>query len=302
MKLTKIVLIIAAASFAAGSAVAQQSIGEPSYLGGKRRYVPAPAPVPETFNWYVRADLGVGITSTNIGESGLLGNGPGADFWAAANQPVRWFDGNSDVFVQGGIGFGKYFSPRFRMDATLDFKTADEFGRNGTQTYVEVVPPAGPGLPPGPGLTGNTVLVTGTEQVEVIDGVGLINAYLDLVPRGRFTPYIGIGAGFAVRSIDRSHTSTEVQLDGGGVPTGATRTWSGDDKETKFAPAVSATAGLAWAITPGTIFDINYRYTYIGSVDASMTIATAGATQRSKITIDESHQHAIRAGLRWNIW
>jgi hypothetical protein len=30
--------------------------------------------------------------------------------------------------------------------------------------------------------------------------------------------------------------------------------------------------------------------------------ATDGSTVRSKITIDESHQHVIRAGLRWNIW
>lgn len=293
MKLTKIVLIAIAASFAAGSALAE----EPSYLGLKRRYVPAPAPVPETFNWYIRADIGVGITSSNIGESGLLGNGPGADFWAAANQPVRWFDGTSDAFFQGGIGFGKYLSPRFRMDATLDFKTADEYGSNGIQTYNEVnAPPVG-------GLNGNTVRVTGTEHVDVIDGVGLINAYLDLVPRGYLTPYVGLGAGFAVRNIDRSHSSTEVQLDGGGVPTGASRQWSGDDKENKFAPAVSATAGLAWAITPGTILDINYRYTYIGSVDTSMTIvASDTSVQRSKITVSESHQHAIRAGLRWNIW
>ena len=50
------------------------------------------------------------------------------------------------------------------------------------------------------------------------------------------------------------------------------------------------------------MLDVNYRYTYIGSVDTSMTISNGTDERRSKITINESHQHAIRAGLRWNIW
>ncbi len=294
MKLTKIVLIVAAASCGAGSALAQEFIGEPSYLGMKRgRYVPAPAPVPETFNWYLRADIGVGFTDGGATDKGSYGNGPGAgsEFWSATPSQINWFDAKSDPFFQGGVGFGKYISPRFRMDVTIDAKTADKYGGSGTFTYDQVTMP---GAVP----TGGTVTVIGIDRVDVIDGVGLINAYLDLVPRGRFTPYIGLGAGFAVRSVDRTHDSIE-QVDGGGTARG----WTGSNRDTKFAPAVSATAGIAWALSPGTIFDVNYRYTYIGSVDTSMAIAaTDGSTVRSKISIDESHQHVIRAGLRWNIW
>ena len=296
MKAIKIALVAAMASFAAGAALAQ----EPSYLGGKgrySRYVPAPAPVPETFSWYMRLDLGVGTTSGGASQDGFdYGVGPGANYWAAAPERMNWFDSSSDPFFQGGIGFGKYLSPRFRMDATLDFKTADQYGTSGTLTprYIEL---DGSGGTP----TGNTVEVSGNEQVDVVDGVAMINAYLDLVPRGRLTPYIGIGAGFAARFIDRTHSSTETQFDAGNTVVGF-RNWNGDSKDTQFAPAASATVGLAWAISTGTMLDINYRYTYIGSVDSSMTIATAGAAQTSKITIDASHQHAIRAGLRWNIW
>ncbi len=294
-KLKLVVLIAAAASFIAGPALAQ----EPSYLGGKGRsprYVPAPAPVPETFAWYVRLDVGVGMTGGDASQNGFdYGVGPGADYWADAPRSMNWFDSSSGAFFQGGIGFGKYMSPRFRMDATLDFKTADQYGASGSFSYDQVPPP------PGGAPTGNTVLVRGSEDVEVSDGVMMVNGYLDLVPRGRFTPYIGLGAGFAARFIDRSHTSTETVLDAGGVPTGS-QTWTGDAKDTQFAPAVSATAGFAWAISRGTMLDVNYRYTYIGSVDTSMTIVSGGESQRSKITINESHQHAIRAGLRWNIW
>lgn len=297
MKATGIALLIAMAGFTAAPTLAQ----EPSYLGGKGRYgkyVPAPAPVPETFAWYVRLDLGVGVTSGDASDKGSYGNGspgvgPASDFWAATSQRINWFDSNSDAFFQGGIGFGRYLSPRFRMDATLDFKTADQYGGSGTFPYDQVTSP--PGLPV---PTGNTVTVVGSDQVDVIDGVGLINAYFDLVPRGRLTPYIGVGAGFAARFIDRTHDSVET-VSGGG----AEREWSGASKDTQFAPAFSATAGLSWAISTGTILDVNYRYTYIGSVDSSMSItATDSSVQRSKITISESHQHAIRAGLRWNIW
>jgi opacity protein-like surface antigen len=235
----------------------------------------------------------VGFTDSSATDKGTYGNGPGlgSEFWSAAPSRITWFDSSSDPYFQGGIGFGKYFSPRFRMDVTIDAKTADKYGGTGTFTYDQVTMP---GAVP----TGGTVTVTGVDRIDVNDGVGLINAYLDLVPRGRFTPYVGIGAGFAVRYIDREHASIE-SVDGGGT----VRTWGGANKDAQFAPAVSATAGVAWAITPGAIVDLNYRYTYIGSVDTSMLIAASdGSFTRSQITVNESHQHTLRAGLRWNIW
>ena len=155
MKLTKIALIIAAASFIAGPALAE----EPSYLGMKRgRYVPAPAPVPETFSWYVRLDVGVGITNSGASERGSYGDGDGGGafdpfFIAATTQQISWFDPSSDPYFQGGIGFGKYLSPRFRMDMTLDVKSADTVNGNATDTYVEHTAP----LPGGVPIVGNTI-------------------------------------------------------------------------------------------------------------------------------------------------
>jgi opacity protein-like surface antigen len=302
MKLTKIALIIAAASFTAGPALAQEPIGEPSYLGMKRgRYVPAPAPVPETFNWYLRVDLGVGWSSFGGNESGFehgLGTGAGFARDVTIFSDANWYEAGKDPFFQGGIGFGKYFSPRFRMDMTLDVKTADTVNGYETGTYEEHTRPILNGGVP----TGFDIDWTLRDRVDVTDGIGLINAYLDLVPRGRFTPYIGIGAGFAARYIDRTHSTVEERIDGGGNVIGM-RSWSDSHNETKIAPAISGTVGFAWAITRGTILDLNYRYTYVGAVDSTMTVTPPGSTpQRSKITIDESHQHSLRAGLRWNIW
>lgn len=314
MKRLNIALVVAAASLAAGSALAGDisapveatTIGEPSYLGMKRggRYVPAPRPVPETFNWYVRLDLGVGTTSGGGSESGMVhGLGSGAGY--AREVPITsnpgWYDAGDNAFFQGGIGFGKYFSPRFRMDFTVDVKTADENGANERDRYIEFNQP----LALGGAATGNEVIWTLRDRVDVTDGIGLVNAYLDLVPRGRFTPYVGIGAGFAVRYIDRTHTTHERIVDPGNFDAViGERSFGASFNETKVAPAISATAGLAWAITPGTILDVNYRYTYVGSVDSTMSINVPGVIDpvRSKVTVSESHQHALRAGLRWNIW
>jgi len=178
---------------------------------------------------------------------------------------------------------------------TIDVKSADRVNGDETAIYDEYTAPGGAPI------VGSSINWTLRDRVDVTDGIGLVNAYLDLVPRGQFTPYIGVGAGMAVRYLDRTHTTTEERIVGG-VPV-ALRTFSNSFNETKIAPAVSGTIGLAWAITPGTIVDVNYRYTYVGSVDSTMTVTPTGSPpQRSKISIDESHQHAIRAGLRWNIW
>jgi opacity protein-like surface antigen len=61
-------------------------------------------------------------------------------------------------------------------------------------------------------------------------------------------------------------------------------------------------AGLAWSLTPGTIVDINYRFTWMGSAETTTSISNGTDTYSSQLKIGDSFDHQLRAGLRWNVW
>jgi len=115
------------------------------------------------------------------------------------------------------------------------------------------------------------------------------------------TPYIGVGVGFAYRNIRREHQTTEIEVDGGGVLVGPGTDYAGSNEKHQFVPAAAAMAGLAWSLTPGTVVDLNYRLTWMGSADIETTI-TGAAPYTSKLKIGDTFDHQLRAGVRWNVW
>lgn len=247
-------------------------------------YVPAPVPVPETFKWYFRADLGVGLGSEpDVTENGLI-YGQGADPAVTPfGMASSWFNGDFDTFVSGGVGIGMYLTPRLRGDITIDARTATDINVDRTNSYAT--------------LGGDTVNQRIREETQVRNTVSLANLYWDLSQRGAgITPYVGAGVGFVVRSMDRRHVTEEEAVVGGPLPT-----FSGQDKAHQVAPAAAVMAGLAYSITPGTVIDINYRLTWLGGVDMSTNISN-GTPYNSRLTIGDSIDHQIRAGLRWNVW
>lgn len=255
--------------------------------------VPAPIPVMESFQWYLRADIGMGLLSGGkFTESGLLFGTTNGD---PATTPIptssSWYDSKFDTFISGGLGVGRYFNPWLRGDITVETRTKSEVQGNGSYSYLEFA-----GGPP-PIATGNTVRGSLVEQTDVRDTTFLANGYWDLRERGRFTPYIGLGAGFAVRSLERTATNTQAIYDPAGVACcSTTNTFKGKDHV--LAPAASATAGAAIALSPGTVLDVNYKFTWIGEAESSMLING----QKSTYKVGDTQEHAIRAGVRWNVW
>lgn len=263
--------------------------------------VPAPIPIPDTFSWYIRGDVAIGTsTGSDVSDRGREYGVPSpcGDCFRADptfGMSSSWFDAKYDNQFTGGFGIGRYLSPQFRMDFTVDFTTEGRVNGDGAFSYTEV---DATGTPTGFDVDGNT-----RERIKIKDTVALLNAYYDIVPRGRLTPYVGFGLGIASRSIDREHYTREDRIDPatGGIV--GQRDWNGNSRESRIAPAASATVGLAYAITPGLIVDLNYRYTYIGEVETKMDItSTDGIVQTSRMTIGDTHQHALRAGMRVNIW
>ena len=210
-----------------------------------------------------------------------------------------WFQGDFKTFIQGGVGVGAYFSPRLRGDVTVDVRTRSKVDTFGTYSYAEWTHVPLPGAP-----TGNTVNGTTGETTALRSTVTLANLYYDFTDRGAgFTPYVGIGAGFAVRELDRRSTTTEEIVDGTGAAVGE-RTYTGSGKAHVIVPAAAATAGVAYALSAGVVLDFNYRFTYMGAADFStaMKNSTGDTIAKSVMSIGDTYEHTLRAGLRWNVW
>ncbi|MGE0698471.1 MAG: outer membrane protein [Hyphomicrobiaceae bacterium] len=282
--------------------------------------IPAPIPVVETFKWYLRADLGGGLVKAT--DPTTQGNLYGFDRdpldGPAFGMRSSWFQNGFDTFTVGGIGAGLYITPRLRADATVDTRTKSDIEAEGSFAYRGDPAIYGnvqnrnhvfntTGTPYAARITGQS-----KEETQVRDTVALFNGYLDLAERGsRFVPYIGAGLGFAVRTVDRRHTTTQQVWDTSTDPTGpilvTTNALVGKSKAHEFVPVASATAGVGYTLSNGMVLDLNYRYTYIPGVDSTTNMTFDSAINgvsaaANRITVGDTHEHAIRAGLRWNVW
>lgn len=271
--------------------------GDPAYRGYGRRGgtpVPAPMPIPETFNWYIRADIGLGLSNTpSVSESGLVFGS--TDSIAPFGASSSWFNPDFETFVTYGLGVGYYVTPRWRMDVTFDVRSQAQIRANGSYTYTQYdLPPA----VAAPALTGNNVNGSMNESITIRGAAGLFNVYYDLADRSRFTPYVGAGIGFVINEVNRRHFTTETVTD---ALTGAvigSRGNSGNDVEHSISMAAMLTAGLSYTLWTSTVLDLNYRYMYLGGSNVGITVAG----NRSLLEIGDLHEHQLRAGVRWNIW
>lgn len=246
--------------------------------------VPAPVPIAETFNWYLRADVGLSLASTpSVSETGMLFGA--TDSAAPFGSSSSWFRDDFDTFVNWSVGVGYYLTPRLRGDVTVDTRGRAVVGGDGTYTYAQTTL----GVP-----SGNTVNGVVSDHTTHSATAALLNLYVDLTDRGRVTPYIGAGVGFVVNHLERTMTVSEV-ITG---PAPGARGFSGRDGVHEVALAGMATAGVAITLWPSTVLDLNYRLMYLGGSDVSLGIN--GST--SRLSVGETFDHQLRAGLRWNIW
>jgi len=257
--------------------------------------VPAPIPVMEHFRWYLRADVGLGLYGTSTAsEEGLQFGQQVAGFGAPApfGTSSGWYGDDFNTFLNAGVGVGMYFTPRLRGDVTIDARTHSSVNGHGTYSYAEQQ------FTPGPNPTGNTVNGVHTDRSEVRGVTTLFNAYYDLTDRGPgFTPYIGAGIGFVVRTVERESMTSEQTLDPGSNVIG-TRSFAGQGKTHQLAPAAALTIGTAYAFQSGVVLDFSYRYTWLGGVEVNSVINNSQST----LKIGDSQDHMLRAGFRVNVW
>lgn len=257
--------------------------------------VPVPAPIPDyAARWYLRADLGLGFASSDVSESGII-YGQNL-YWPDSSTPFRtpghWSEDDTSSVFSYGAGIGYYWSPRFRTDITLEGRTERDLKIRGTYRYdEEVYDPVDNEWDP----TGSFIFGETNDSSKLSSGLFLFNAYFDFLRNGPLTPYIGAGVGFAVNKLERNFFNEEFRCDDFSCSGPRSSLARDSSYDVTFAAALSA--GLSYSITPVTMLDVGYRYLYMGSSDINLTVNGV----KSNFSTGDTHEHQIRAGLRWNI-
>ena len=221
-------------------------------------FVPAPVPIPQTMRYYLRGDIGASFSDTGNARFA-------ADATATSDAEL------SDTTVVG-IGAGVYFSPRFRGDITIDYRTKSDLN-----TGISGV------------FNGSPVSGNEFDSIDLKTALILVNGYYDFRREGsRFTPYIGAGIGVAVHTLDNSP----------GWPfIGVT-----NYQDTQFAAA--AMAGVAVDLRKGWKLDAHYRYLYMGDASMNTLVEDPGATTwiDGDLKVEDITAHEVRVGMRYEIF
>ncbi len=261
--------------------------------------VPVMAPVPVPIyepQWYFRMDAGIGFgDKPEADETGLIF---GQDSLTGSFEaPAAWLNNDFETFVTLGIGVGKYWSDTFRTDFTAETRSQGKVKINGEYAYTSIV------------VAGAQENVSGIvkDETTLRGGVILFNGYYDFhrFNGSNFRPYVGGGVGFAWNELKRNHSTTELTCDAiadpACVPNLARDSINVQDKTHSVTFAAAATTGFAYKISQGTHFDMNYRFLYIGGTDQGFGVSGGQFGGDSKVSIGDTYEHQIRAGLRFDV-
>ncbi len=183
----------------------------------------------------------------------------------------------------GGGGIGMYFSPNVRGDLTLDW-----LGKSSVRGTINDV----------------SATVQGERQFGLRNLVGLANLYYDFDTRSRFTPYLGVGLGFA-RNTTTSGTVVIQGCDTG--PSGAANCAAAIDGATQTSAAGALMAGFSAKLGDRWSLDAGYRFLYLGDAHTSdiqitRAVPVPGAPASiTPVTIHDQYAHQFRVGLRMDV-
>ena len=274
--------------------------------------VPAPIPIPETFSWYVRGDVGYDIkTNGNITLSGI----PRVDLSAPSSH--------NGLFT-GSFAFGRYVTPSLRTELGIDLRNQQTVARtrNGGYTFTTQTDSGIPDSvdPTVNSVDTNTHLADRQDQTTLASHTIMANAYYDFKNGSAFTPYLGAGVGVNIAQMKRSYSeSARCLYSHNSDPltdttyvdpiTGARQCApsapsfadaSGSKGITAYGPALALMAGTAVQLRPGVSLDAGYRLMWQGATPSISMGSVMGDI--SKIAIGARTDHEVRMGLRWDIW
>jgi opacity protein-like surface antigen len=269
---------IAALALSSASAVAADLNNGPMKGSIKDGYHPVSHARPA--NFYLRGDFGWGHN-----DLGSIHELPNYDL-------TQTSIGKNHLF---GLGVGYYFSRNVRGDFTLDWRSAQHVRGS---------------------VLDGAATVQGERSFDVKNLVGLFNIYYDFDIRSHFTPYIGVGLGFARNRTTAGSIgvlTTAADPCDPGYAGGPIATCAADfDGASKWNAAGALMAGFSARLHDRLHLDAGYRFLYVGDArtgDVRITHTATGATPlptglptgASGLTVNDLSAHEWRVGLRWDI-
>lgn len=229
-------------------------------------YYPPP-PIVVGSGWYLRGDLGAGLTQLSNARSEFT-------------RPIPDFSQEGSFLKETaivGAGAGYQVNNWFRADVTGEYRFGAKY--RAFENYT-----GSPNCPTGSGY----FCVDGYKGT-VSSAVFLANGYVQLGTWYGITPYVGGGVGVALNTmsglVDYGITNS------GAFGQAANKTTS------NFAWALMA--GLSYDLTPNVKLDIGYRYLDMGklvtgSIECNVNNGCPHEVQRFNLT-----SHDLRIGLRY---
>ena len=255
------------------------------YDGADYAGVPVPAPVPIPLYdpvWYFRFDTALVLNEApNASESGMLVGAGSGGLSAADPVPTNggWLDSSYKQAFTFAAGVGYRWNNNIRFDLTGETLPDHKVRISGSRTT---------NLAGGGGLLRSTVY----DRATVRGGAIMFNAYYDFSRYYGFRPYIGGGVGIGIREINRETNVTDEVVGGGGRVT-----TSASLRHHDASVALAVMLGGTYQLTEITDLDFSYRFFWMEG--ARSGIGIQGNT--SRIEIDDTTDHQLRAGLRFNV-
>lgn len=258
--------------------------------------MPAPVLAPaaaalDTSGWYLRGDLGIGMTSTPKYSVDLL------DYSAASvpvgGTPAGIFGPGMGDQMHIGFGAGYAINSWFRTDATLEYRGKANISAISNRYYIACS--GGP-----PCVPGATHQVSDQYQGHTSSVVGLWNAYADLGTWSGITPYVGVGVGVARNSLSNVNYNGVDATYGGGASNLSHNTFL-NKSTTSFAWAFMT--GLSYDVTANTKLELGYRYLNMGKaatgVGTCVTTSPCFSSPEGPFKVAKMSSQDFHIGMRW---
>ncbi|MGI9365022.1 MAG: outer membrane protein [Rhizobiaceae bacterium] len=237
-------------------------------------------PVEFGTGWYLRGDIGAGLSSVTVESNFHYGE---ADL------------GNPISFT---LGAGYTYAEGLRTEFAFNHFNNLAFSSQSITTCGTEVLGGGP-IP----VAGNCFA---SANASINTSTVMANLYADLGTYWGIRPYVGAGLGVAYVSWRNFSFSKYCEgvvpgdcgLGGGpGLNTIAQGTYSSTNSWTY---AANAMLGVSYELTRDLTLDMGYRYTYVG--EAGVARAASNAGNFSDFTVGDTGMHELRFGLRYEIW